>query len=279
MAIAEITSTVPTSLGGLHVRAVGNGPPAVLWHSMFVDSSSWDRVLPTLAEHRRLFLVDAPSSGKSDALVRPTDIAACASAAAELMTSLAEDLGGPVDWLGNAWGGHVGMHLAATRPDLVRTLTAISAPTNPISKLLRLKVRALAPLYRVFGPRGLPRKAIEETLFTDRTRATDTEAVALLRSSMRRVTNAAMVNAISTAILNRTDLTWAVERIDCPTLFVTTDDRGEWTPTDARAVAATMTDAREVTVADARVIPAIEQPAALSTAVIQFWNEQHNNVV
>ena len=96
---------------------------------------------------------------------------------------------------------------------------------------------------------------------------------------MRRVTNAAMVNAIATAILNRTDLSWAVNKIDCPTLFVTTDDRGEWTPAEARAVAATMTDAREVTVRGARVIPAIEQPAALSTAIIQFWNEQGDNVV
>ena len=279
MTIAESASTVPTSLGRLHVRTLGSGPPAVLWHSMFVDSSSWDRVLPTLVEHRRLVLVDAPSSGASDALARPTDIAACASAAAELMTSLADDLGGPVDWLGNAWGGHVGMHLAATRPDLVRTLTAISAPTNPISKPLRLKVRALIPLYRAFGPRGVPRKAIEETLFTDRTRAVDTEAIALLRASMRRVTSAAMVNAIYTAILNRTDLTWAVDKIVCPTLFVATDDRGEWTPAEARAVAATMTDAREVTVTGARVIPAIEQPAALSAAVLEFWNQHGDNVV
>ena len=88
-----------------------------------------------------------------------------------------------------------------------------------------------------------------------------------------------MVNAIYTAILNRTDLTWAVDKIVCPALFVATDDRGEWTPAEARAVAATMTDAREVTVTGARVIPAIEQPAALSAAVLEFWNQHGDNVV
>jgi pimeloyl-ACP methyl ester carboxylesterase len=239
---------------------------------MFVDSSSWNRAVPALAEHRRLFLVDAPSAGESDALTRSVDIAACAQAAADLLASSPEDFGGPVDWLGNAWGGHVGMHLTATRPELIRSLTAISAPTNPISAPLRLKVLTLAPLYRVLGPRGLPRKAIEETLFTDRTRSSDPEAVALLVDSMRRVPNAAMVRAISTAILNRTDLTWATAKISCPTLFVTTDDRGEWTPAEAQAVAATMKDAREVTITGSRVIPAIEQPAALATAIVAFWN-------
>jgi pimeloyl-ACP methyl ester carboxylesterase len=238
---------------------------------MFVDSTSWDRVAGELARHRTLYLIDAPSSGSSDSLEKATDIAACSAAAAEVLQHLKGRISGPVDWVGNAWGGHVGMHLGATHPELVRTLVAISAPTHPIDKPLRRKVRTLAPLYRVFGPRGLPRTAIEETLFTDRTRAHDPEALALLHDSMRRSTNVAMVRAIETAILNRTDLGWAAQKLTCPVLFMTTDDRGEWTPAQARAVAATMVDAREVTVTGARVIPAIEQPAPTAAAIIDFW--------
>lgn len=260
-----------TSLGSLHVRVVGSGPPAVLWHSMFVDSTSWDRVVQDLARHRTLHLVDAPSSGRSDALTRATDIAGCAAAATDLMAAL--DLSG-VDWVGNAWGGHVGIHLAATRPTSIRSLVAISAPTHPIDAGLRRKVRTLTPLYRLFGPRGLPRSAIEETLFTDRTRSSDPEALALLHGSMRRTSKVAMVRAIETAILNRTDLTWAALQITCPTLFVTTDDRGEWTPDEARAVAEQMVDAREVTIPGARVIPAIEQPVEAAAAIIAFWTAQ-----
>lgn len=261
---------VPTFLGAINVRIIGSGPPAILWHSMFVDSTSWDRVVTELAPHRTLYLVDAPSSGASAPLDRATDIAGCATAAAELLAGL-DQIAGAVDWVGNAWGGHVGMHLAATQPDLIRSLVAISAPTHPIDRTLRLKVRALAPLYRIFGPRGLPRKAIEETLFTDRTRSDDPQALALLNDSMRRTSPAAMVRAIETAILHRTDLNWAAQKITCPVLFVTTDDRGEWTPAQARAVADTMTDAREVTISGARVIPAIERPAATAVAIAEFW--------
>jgi pimeloyl-ACP methyl ester carboxylesterase len=271
MFTAESTRTVSTTLGDLHIRVVGDGPPAVAWHSMFVDSRSWDRVVPDLARRRRLYLIDAPSSGLSDPLRKATDISGCTRAAAEVLQALDSELDGPVDWIGNAWGGHVGMELAATHPECVRSLVAISAPTHPIDRGLRMKVAVLKPLYRVFGPRGLPASSIEETLFTDRTRSSDLEALDMLRSAMRRSSNAAMVRAIETAILNRTDLRWAAAAIDCPVLFVTTDDRGEWTPEEARAVAAMMTDARVVTVHGSRVIPAIEQPDALARAVVSFW--------
>ncbi|HEY9310724.1 alpha/beta hydrolase [Williamsia sp.] len=250
---------------------MGEGSPAVAWHSMFVDSRSWDRVVPDLARHRRLYLIDAPSSGLSDPLRQATDIMGCTRAAVEVLQALDSELDGPVDWIGNAWGGHVGMELAAMHPEYVRSLVAISAPTHPIDRGLRMKVTVLKPLYRIFGSRGLPARAIEETLFTDRTRSTDHEALELLRSSMRRSSKAGMVRAIETAILNRTDLGWAAAAIDCPVLFVTTDDRGEWTPEEAQAVAAMMTDARVITVQDSRVIPAIEQAEALARAVVAFW--------
>ncbi|MBY4106684.1 alpha/beta hydrolase, partial [Rhodococcus fascians] len=84
----------------------------------------------------------------------------------------------------------------------------------------------------------------------------------------------ATILAIETAILNRTDLNWAVQALTCPTLFVTTDDRGEWTPEEARAVVATMVDAREVTVSGARVIPALEQPDRLAEVVDEFWSRR-----
>ncbi|WP_240498327.1 alpha/beta hydrolase [Williamsia sp. 1135] len=271
MTTVDKTLRIPTSLGSLHVRVVGSGPPAVLWHSMFVDSTSWDRVAGELARHRTLFLIDAPSAGRSDALARATDIAGCAAAATDLLAAL--DVSG-VDWVGNAWGGHVGMHLAATQDTAIRSLVAISAPTHPIDAGLRRKVRTLAPLYRLFGPRGLPRRAIEDTLFTDHTRANDPGALELLEDSMRRTSKAAMVRAIETAILNRTDLSWAAQQITCPTLFVTTDDRGEWTPDEARAVAERMVDAREVTIPGARVVPAIERPAETAAAITAFWTTQ-----
>ncbi|WP_205843800.1 alpha/beta fold hydrolase [Nakamurella deserti] len=265
------TRFVPTPLGRLRVRAVGRGAPVVLWHSMFVDATSWDRVVPALATDRRLLLVDGPSSGGSDRLTRASDIAGCALAAGALLDGLADEIHGPVDWIGSAWGGHVGMQLAATQPERIRRLVAISAPTDPIDAGLRRRLRVLLPLFRAVGARGPVRSAILDTLLTDASRASDPVAVELILGPLRRADREGMALAVETAIVNRTDLAWAAARIRRPVLFVTTDDRGEWTPERAREVSAGMTDAREVTVSGSRVLPAVEQPDALVAAIREFW--------
>ncbi|WP_232719053.1 alpha/beta fold hydrolase [Gordonia metallireducens] len=265
---------VPTRLGRIRVRDVGEGPPAVLWHSMFVDSGSWDRIVPGLAARRRLFIVDAPWCGASEKSAAAADIEACADAAREIIATVGDVCGAEaVDWVGNAWGGHVGMQLAAVEPERINTLVAMSAPTRPIDRALRRRIGLLLPMYRVIGARGPVWSAISTTLFTDRTRSDDPEAIAVLRRGLRN-SGRSMIPAIRTAILNRTDLTWAAARITCPVLFVTTDDRGEWTPEEAREVADNMLDAREVTIREARVIPALEQPGQTVDAVLDFWAQK-----
>ena len=53
-------ATVATRVGHLHVETAGSGPPAVLWHSLFVDSTTWNRLrAPLAAERRRVRLLTA----------------------------------------------------------------------------------------------------------------------------------------------------------------------------------------------------------------------------
>ena len=46
--VTEHAERVTTRLGNIHVRVVGTGRTTVLWSSMFVDSHTWDPVLPLL---------------------------------------------------------------------------------------------------------------------------------------------------------------------------------------------------------------------------------------
>jgi hypothetical protein len=65
---------IPTRVGSLAVRVVGDGPPAVLWHSLLVDERSWHRVEEALAGYRRRVMVRHPSGVTppgSPARVRP----------------------------------------------------------------------------------------------------------------------------------------------------------------------------------------------------------------
>src|ERR1700760_4910704 len=108
------SNLVPTSLGRLNIRQAGAGPPALLWHSLWVDSGSWGPLLNSLAAHRQVVAVDGPGYGGSDPIHRDFTLDECANAAIEVLEHLG--ITGPVDWVGNAWGGHVCITLAAGRP-------------------------------------------------------------------------------------------------------------------------------------------------------------------
>jgi pimeloyl-ACP methyl ester carboxylesterase len=172
---------IATELGELAARVVP-GPPevAILWHSMFTDSRSWDPVLDELRGKRTLVLVDGWSFGASADLNRvvPEFIDRCVQGAVAVVSQVQKELAaGPVDWLGSAWGGHVGLHLAATRPELVRSLITVSTPVQAASPSIRRQVRMLLPAYRAIGMRGPVRPGLLDAMLTDLARRTDPQAV------------------------------------------------------------------------------------------------------
>ena len=65
--MTEERHRILTRVGELAVRVRGEGPAAVLWHSLFVDERSWQRVEDDLARDRRLVIVTGPGHGASAA--------------------------------------------------------------------------------------------------------------------------------------------------------------------------------------------------------------------
>lgn len=269
---AEHTRTARTRLGNLHVRtanSTASGPPVILWPSMFVDSHTWDPLLPLLPADRRYVLVDGPGLGLSEPLTETSDIATAADAAADLLTALEVD--GPVDWVGNAFGGHVGFKLGA-RPGVLRSLVVVSAPAEPIDPALRRKIGLLAPLLRVLGPVGPVRSAIVEAMLTDAS-AADPRIRQVVLDSLARPTRKSLGTALQSFILNRADVTAELADIAVPSLYVASDDRGDWSPEDAERAAALTPGARAVTIAGARTLVPLEQPEALAAQLRAFWSD------
>jgi len=118
--------------GGLvfDVRDTGpiDGAPVILLHGFPQDSRSWDAVSALL--HGRGYRTIAPDQRGYSPLARPSP--RHAYRASELtgdVVALIEIAGlGPVHLVGHDWGAVVAWLVAAARPDLLRSLTAVSVP-------------------------------------------------------------------------------------------------------------------------------------------------------
>ncbi len=264
----ERTARVPTRLGDVHVRMIGEGATTILWPSMFVDSHSWDLLMPLMPAGRRYLLVDPPGLGLSQSLHRVVDISTAARAAIDLLDKLHVD--GPVDWLGNAFGGHVGYKLG-TQPGVLRSLVAVSSPTEPVPSLLRRQINMLLPVLRAAGPVGPVRGAVMVGMLTDASAAQE-QIRRIVIDSLSRPTRRSLGIAVRSFILNRLDVTDELANLAVPSLFVASDDRGDWSPQAAESAAGRAPFAESVIVRGARTLIPLEQPERLASHLLDFWS-------
>lgn len=260
---------VATRLGRLHVRVVGEGPTTVLWPSMFVDSHTWDPVVPLLPGGRRYVLIDPPGLGLSDGLRVRSDIVGAADAAVDLLAEM--DLDGPVDWVGNAFGGHVGFELGA-RSGVLRSLVAVSSPAEPLPAALRRQISLLLPVLRTLGPVAPVRSAVLAAMLTDASAAEESIRRVVV-DSLARPSRRSLVLAVQSYVLDRRDITDELADLAVPSLFVASDDRGDWSPEHAARAADRAPDAEVVTIAGARTLVPLEQPEAFAVQVRRFWDQ------
>jgi len=114
------------------------------------SSDWWRRNVAALSEHHLVSAIDLVGFGRNRFFLRRSRLPLpFAEIAALLARWIESSFDGPVHLAGNSMGGHVAIHVAATRPDLVRSLTLIDSTGIPFD---------LAPgehLRNLFMPRGL----------------------------------------------------------------------------------------------------------------------------
>jgi len=266
------TRTVDTRVGRLKVAVEGDGeqrPTALLWHSLFVDERTWDRVVPDLARERRLIIVTGPGHGTSGDPGHRYTMEDCAEAALEVLDATGVE--GPVDWVGNAWGGHVGIVLAAHHPDRVRTLIAAGTPVQPYRLAERLRTTVLLVAYRLLGPIDYLVKAVVSALLSERTRSADPSAADLVRDCFAGADRATMTNAVISVSLSRVDLRPVLPAVQVPTLFITGSAHPDWSPDQMRSAAALLPQGSTQVVDGAAYVVPLEAPSAFSRSVREFW--------
>lgn len=258
--------TVPTGLGALAVTEIGEGPPLVLWHSLLVDGRSFEAVTPALSARRRLLVIDGPDHGQS---VGPADARSytlddCADAALAVLDALGLER---VDWVGHAWGGHVGAVLAARRTGRLRSLAAIGSPMQAAEG--RLKLGVLIFLYRLLGVRGPVRAGLEQAMLHPARVARDPELRRRFLSIVEDQRRPHLTRAMRSVMLGRPSIVDRLERIDVPTLLVTGDDP-LWPIELMRAQAARIPNARAEYLGETCHMQPMEDPGGFLALVEGF---------
>lgn len=262
---------VSTCLGPLHVGQAGSGPPVVLWHSLWVDSRSWGPLVNKLSADRRVLTIDGPGYGRSSPIHRDFTLDDCATAAGEVLTQLG--INEPVDWVGNAWGGHVGITLAVSQPHWLRSLVTIAAPLTPVGRRQRLtQTYPLAMIYRLMGPNRLITKALFDTLIGPKAFAAQPQRAAEMMNAFRDADRESIRRTIR-FMHSWHGLTDKLPSITVPTLLITGDLADQhWRPVDAQAAAATMPRARAVAVTGAGHLgPLLLDVDQIAKTIRGFW--------
>ena len=158
------------SIGGTFVRRApgpdGGGEPAVFVHGLGGASTNWTDLMGLLAGRLDGLALDLPGFGRSDP---PAGGSYALRTHVQAVVDLLEQTArGPVHLFGNSLGGAVATRVAATRPELVRTLTLVS-PALP--SLVPRRADPRLPLLLVPGVSGLASRALARRTPQERTEA------------------------------------------------------------------------------------------------------------
>lgn len=272
---SETSSTmIDTTLGPLMVHRTGIGAPALVWHSLFVDSRTFDAVVEDLGRERELLLVDGPGHGDSPGPQGLYSLEDCATAAGQILESLG--ISAPVDWVGNAWGGHVGIVFAHRFPSRCRTLTTIGTPPYPLSRVERLQMSLLVFLYRMVGP-GPFSGSLVEALAGRGAAKTAPAAAAAISEAFHRGNRRGKYWAMRSVMLHRPDLRPVLPRLQVSTLMLVGRDDPMNDPEEAERAARSVPDGRFAQVTGAgHVAPLLIAPREVTQHVLHFWAHHSN---
>lgn len=138
-----VAARVEGPLGAIRVlRPVTGTPTTMFLHGVSLDSSCWSPLARAAGDALPWLLVDVPGFGGSDPLPGPVSL----DALVEALVAILDEVGaGDMHVVGHSMGGFLGLHLAATHPDRVRTLatlngtyvTILDLVNHPVSAALR----------------------------------------------------------------------------------------------------------------------------------------------
>ena len=247
---------------------MGSGTPLVLGHSFLCSGEMWRPQLQRLAARARVINIDYRGhGGAGEAGGRVTLYDMVADVLAVL-----DHLG--IDravWAGLSIGGMVALRAALTAPERVSGLILLDTHAGPEEAYKRIKYLTMATGIRVLGIRPfLP--AIVPLFFGQTTRKANPSLVAEWRMRFTAVHIPSMLRTLD-ALTNRDSIVSRLSEIRVPSLVIVGAEDKSLPPAYSRQIAAGLPHSSLVVIPDAGHLSNLEQPEAVSAAMLGFLEQ------
>lgn len=244
----------------------GGARPVLALHCSLAHAAAWAGVAHEL-QGVTLTAIDQPGHGRAPDWDGVSDIHQLYT---DWAVAMAEALGGPLDVIGHSYGGTVALRLAEERPDLLRSLALIEPSIFVAAEGgagFGDLIRRLAPFHDLLaGGRNAEAAALFQTVWGDGSDLADQpqgrrsyiiERIALItpQSGFLEVDGAGLL------------LPGRLEAIKVPVMILRGAESPPVVAEVSAALAARISDVREVVVAGARHMVPISHPAETAAAV------------
>jgi pimeloyl-ACP methyl ester carboxylesterase len=251
-------------VAGLAVEVTGEGTPVICIHGLGGTSNSFTPQMPVFATLRAI-RPDLPCSGRSANTEKPS-ISGFAAAIARLADMLGVK---SAHFIGHSLGTIICQHLAAERPELVRSLTLIGGliePAQPARDGLRQRAKAA----RSGGMLEIADAIVQNGMASDSHARNPATAAFVRESIMRQCPEGYARSCEALAEANAAHH----QRIHCPTIIINGEDDAVAPPSVARELAERITGARAIILPRCGHWATVERPEEINVELRRFLGGQ-----